>query len=171
MPHNVPSAPMQPFVPRHAPIRHEPGTSVYVRGLADEVCNCRLREVFQSYGSILQAKVILYIKQLIIMLKFFFQLIIVYVISQASDVNAGSRFMTYWCVTWNKRLQRSHWIKWLHRCRWIKMLHRSRLIKRFHRGHFVYFIKFFSSFVLKIIKMRILDHFLIIFLQTKKLFI
>ena len=71
MPHNVPSAPMQPFVPRHAPIRHEPGTSVYVRGLADEVCNCRLREVFQPYGSIVQAKVILLTKQLIIMLKLF----------------------------------------------------------------------------------------------------
>ena len=53
------SAPMQPFVPRHAPIRHEPGTSVYVRGLADEICNCRLREAFQPYGSILQAKVII----------------------------------------------------------------------------------------------------------------
>ena len=53
------SAPMQPFVPRHAQIRHEPGTSVYVRGLADEICNCRLREAFQSYGSIVQAKVIL----------------------------------------------------------------------------------------------------------------
>ena len=59
------------FVPRHALIRHEPGTSVYVRGLADEVCNCRLREVFQPYGSIVQAKVILLTKQLIIMLKLF----------------------------------------------------------------------------------------------------
>ena len=59
MPNIVPSAPMQPFVPRHAQIRHEPGISVYVRGLADEFCDCRLREVFQSYGSIVQAKVIL----------------------------------------------------------------------------------------------------------------
>ena len=55
----VPTAPMPNIVPRHAPIRHEPGTSVYVRGLADEFCDCRLREVFQSYGSIVLAKVIL----------------------------------------------------------------------------------------------------------------
>ena len=55
----VPSANMSPFVPRHSPKRHEPETSVYVRCLADEVCNCRLREVFQPYGSILQAKVII----------------------------------------------------------------------------------------------------------------
>ena len=66
-----PLAPMPPFVPRHAPIRHEPGTSVYVRGLADKICNCRLREAFQPYGSILQAKVIIKTKQLIIMLKLF----------------------------------------------------------------------------------------------------
>ena len=73
LPHIVPSAPMQPFVPHNAPIRHDPGTSVYVRGLADKVCNCRLREVFQPYGSIVQAKVILLTKQLIIMLKLFFK--------------------------------------------------------------------------------------------------
>ena len=58
------AAPMQPFVPRQAP-----GTSVYVRGLADGVCNCRLREVFQPYGSILLAKVIILTKQIIIMFK------------------------------------------------------------------------------------------------------
>ena len=39
-------APMQPFVPLHAPIRHEPGTSVYVRGLADGVDEDKLKEEF-----------------------------------------------------------------------------------------------------------------------------
>ena len=46
MPPFYQAAPMQPIVPRHALIRHEPGTSVYVRGLTDGVCCCRLREVF-----------------------------------------------------------------------------------------------------------------------------
>ena len=59
MPHNVPSAPMQPFVPPHATIRHEPGTSVYVRGLADDVDDNKLDEEFQTYGTIVDAKVII----------------------------------------------------------------------------------------------------------------
>ena len=52
-------APMQPFVPLHAPIRHEPGTSVYVRGLADDVVDDKLKEEFQTYGTIVDAKVII----------------------------------------------------------------------------------------------------------------
>ena len=68
MQHFYPSAPMQPFypvaslqpfVPRHAPIRHEPGTSVYVRGLADDVDDNKLEEEFQTYGTIVDAKVII----------------------------------------------------------------------------------------------------------------
>ena len=58
LPHIVPSAPMQPFVPRNAPIRHDPGTSVYVRGLADDVGYDRLRDEFQTYGTIVDIKVI-----------------------------------------------------------------------------------------------------------------
>ena len=58
----VPSAPMAPFVPRHAPIRHEPGTSVYVRGLADYVGHAKLREEFQRYGRVVEAKVIFVLK-------------------------------------------------------------------------------------------------------------
>ena len=53
------AAPMQPFVPRHSPIRHEPGTSVYVRGLADDVVDDKLKEEFQTYGTIVDAKVII----------------------------------------------------------------------------------------------------------------
>ena len=51
------AAPMLPFVPRHAPIRHEPGTSVYVRGLADDVDDDKLRKEFKQYGRIVDAKV------------------------------------------------------------------------------------------------------------------
>ena len=54
------SAPMQTFVPRHTPIRYKPGTSVYVRSLANDVVNDKLREEFESYGRILQAKVVIY---------------------------------------------------------------------------------------------------------------
>ena len=54
----VPSAPMQHFVPRQATIRHEPGTSVYVRGLADDVDNDKLRVIFKQYGTIVDIKVI-----------------------------------------------------------------------------------------------------------------
>ena len=46
MQHFYPSAPMQSFAPRHAPIRHKPGTSVYVRGLADGVDEDKLKEEF-----------------------------------------------------------------------------------------------------------------------------
>ena len=59
MPPFNPAAPMQPFAPHHAPIRHEPGTSVYVRGLADDVDDDKLKEEFQTYGTIVDAKVII----------------------------------------------------------------------------------------------------------------
>ena len=59
MQHFYPAAPMQSFAPRHAPIRHEPGTSVYVRGLADDVDDNKLDEEFQTYGTIVDAKVII----------------------------------------------------------------------------------------------------------------
>ena len=48
---------MPPFAPRYAPVRREAGTSVYVRGFADDVGDVRLREVFQPYGRIMHAKV------------------------------------------------------------------------------------------------------------------
>ena len=66
------SAPLQPFIPL-APMpiidgRHpsptfspsfcdEPGTSVYVRGLADDVDDDKLRKEFKQYGRIVDAKV------------------------------------------------------------------------------------------------------------------
>ena len=59
MPPFYQAAPMQPIVPRHAIIRHEPGTSVYVRGLADDVDDNKLKEEFQTYGTIVDAKVII----------------------------------------------------------------------------------------------------------------
>ena len=62
MPIFVPSAPMPTFAPRHAPLRHEPGTSVYVRGLADYVGHAKLREEFQRYGRVVEAKVIFVLK-------------------------------------------------------------------------------------------------------------
>ena len=46
------------FMPSHAKIRHESGTSVYVRGLADDVGYDRLRDEFQTYGTIVDIKVI-----------------------------------------------------------------------------------------------------------------
>ena len=61
MPIFAPSAPIPNFVPS-APIRHEPGTSVYVRGLADYVGHAKLREEFQRYGRVVEAKVIFVLK-------------------------------------------------------------------------------------------------------------
>ena len=54
MQHFYPAAPMQPFAPRH-----EPGTSVYVRGLADDVDDDKLKKEFQTCRTIVYSKVII----------------------------------------------------------------------------------------------------------------
>ena len=69
-PTSVPSAPT--FVPRHATTRHEPGTSVYVRGLTDDVDDDKLREEFEQYGTIVDIKVIYLLYTFFILLVYLF---------------------------------------------------------------------------------------------------
>ena len=72
---------MQHFVPRQATIRHEPGTSVYVRGLADDVDNDKLRVIFKQYGTIVDIKVIF--KLIVLFTSYFFlQLTVLFYLSK-----------------------------------------------------------------------------------------